>query len=117
MPTTNRANPPIVPVRGQPSTSKPAFFMLLVALALVGYLNYRHYANAGSLLRAWADASRFRLLHARPGMPPRSMLLTTSKSQVVYHVSVHDESSHRIRAAWVRLGTRFWGVMEGMPSR
>jgi len=26
---------------------------------------------------------------------------------------VYDESAHRIRAAWVRLGTRVWGVMEG----
>jgi hypothetical protein len=44
---------------------------------------------------------------------PLSMLFTTSRYQIVYHVSVYDESSHRIRAAWVRLGTRYWGVMNG----
>jgi hypothetical protein len=86
----------------------------LAALALACGLGYRHYAKARALLQDWARANRFRILHARRGLfMPLSMLFTTSKYQVVYHVSLYDESSHRIRSAWVRLGTRWWGVMEG----
>lgn len=85
---------------------------LLMFVALVGYLTYRHYVNARALLQDWAQANRFRILHARRGMP-LSMLFSTSRYQVVYHVSLYDESTHRIRAAWVRLGTRWWGVMDG----
>jgi hypothetical protein len=103
------------PAEGAPSMHHSSFVALsLAALVLACWLGWRHYANARALLQDWARANRFRILHARRGllMPP-SMLFTTSKYQVVYHVSLYDESSHRIRSAWVRLGTRRWGVMEG----
>lgn len=88
-------------------------FLLLTAAAV--YFSWRHYANARALLQSWADANGLRILHARQswGFMPLSMWFTTSKYQVVYHVSVYDEASRRIRSAWVRLGTRWWGVMEG----
>lgn len=88
-------------------------FVLLGAAAI--YLGIRHYANAKALLKDWADANQLRILQAqrRGWRVPLSMLFTTSRYQIVYHVSVYDESSHRIRAAWVRLGTRYWGVMNG----
>ncbi|EIM02106.1 MULTISPECIES: hypothetical protein [Rhodanobacter] len=90
--------------------------VVLMGLLFVaaGYLSYRHYVNAKALLYDWAQANRFRILHARRGMfLPLSMMFTTSRYQVVYHVSLYDESTHRIRTAWVRLGTRYWGVMDG----
>lgn len=91
----------------------PLLFLLLIALAI--WLSWRHYRNAKALLQDWADANGLRILHARQswGAMPLSMWFTTSKYQVVYHVSVYDEASHRMRSAWVRLGTRWWGVMEG----
>lgn len=89
----------------------------LLFLAGVIYLTWRHYANARALLQDWADANRLRILHAKSNagwLPmPLSLWFTTSKYQVVYRVSVYDEATHRIRAAWVRLGTRWWGVMDG----
>jgi len=85
---------------------------LLIAVAV--YLSYRHIMNAKALLRDWAQANNFRILQARMcTFTPWRMYFTTSKYQIVYKVSVYDESAHRIRAAWVRLGTRVWGVMEG----
>jgi len=90
-------------------------FLLLIAAAI--WLSWRHWQNAKALLQDWADANGLRILHAKSNAfwlsMPLSMWFTTSKYQVVYHVSVYDEASHRIRSAWVRLGTRWWGVMEG----
>mgnify|MGYP001038197473 CR=1 FL=1 len=89
--------------------------LLLLAVAAI-WLSWRHYANARALLQNWAEASGLRILHAKSSAfwlsLPLSMWFTTSRYQVVYHVSVYDEASHRIRSGWVRLGTRWWGVME-----
>ncbi|MGH8144954.1 MAG: hypothetical protein ACREPY_01355 [Rhodanobacteraceae bacterium] len=88
--------------------------LLLVIFAAIGYLIWRHYVNAKALLQDWATASHFKILKAsRNLVPPLSWLFTTSKYQVVYRVSIYDESSHRIREAWVRLGRGMWGVMDG----
>ena len=48
----------------------------------------------------------------RSRLPKVPNLKKYTLTSVVYQVSVYDESSHHIRAAWVRLGTRIWGVME-----
>lgn len=84
----------------------------MIALAI--YLSYRHVMNAKALLQDWAQTNHFRIVHARLCMfTPWRIYFTTTKYQVVYKVSLYDESTHRIRAAWVRLGTRVWGVMVG----
>lgn len=44
---------------------------------------------------------------------PWRLYFTTTRYQIVYQVSLYDESTQRVRAARVRLGTRVWGVMEG----
>ncbi|HEV7123692.1 MAG TPA: hypothetical protein VGN24_09790 [Rhodanobacter sp.] len=96
--------------------SHSSSFSLLMPLVLVAtlYFSYRHISNAKALLQDWAQANQLRILHARLRMfMPWRMYFTTSRYQIVYQVSVYDETTHRVRAAWVRLGMRFWGVMEG----
>jgi len=88
--------------------------LMLLVVAIAVYLSYRHVKNAKALLQDWAQASNLRILHSRMcSFMPWRMYFSTSKYQIVYKVSVYDETTHRIRGAWVRLGTRFWGVMEG----
>lgn len=93
----------------------PAFALLLPLVAAVGvFLGWRHLTNAKALLQEWAQANHFRILHSRRCIfMPWRLYFTTTRYQIVYQVSLYDESSHRVRAAWVRLGTRVWGVMEG----
>jgi hypothetical protein len=96
-------------------THAPAFALLMPVVAVVGvFLSYRHITNAKALLQEWAQANQFRILHSRLCIfMPWRLYFTTTRYQIVYQVSVYDESTHRVRAAWVRLGTRVWGVMEG----
>lgn len=90
----------------------PLLFVTLLALAI--WLSCRHYLNARDLLRSWADANGYKILHAnRPFLMPWRMYFGTSRYQVVYHVAVYDDSLKRIRSAWVRLGTFWTGTMNG----
>jgi len=102
--------------RGATPVSQHSTFALLTPalIALIVFLGYRHLANAKALLRDWAQANQFRILHSRLCIfMPWRLYFTTTRYQIVYQVSLYDESTHRVRAAWVRLGTRVWGVMEG----
>ncbi|WP_232823565.1 hypothetical protein [Dyella sp. C9] len=91
----------------------PLLFLLLIAGAIG--LSWRHYQNARALLNDWADANGLRILHAKSNTfwlsVPLSMWLTTSKYQMIFRISVYDESIHRIRTGLVRLGTPIWGIM------
>lgn len=87
--------------------------LLMPVIAIIMYLSWRHIVNAKALLQDWARANQFRILHSRLCIfMPWRLYFTTTKYQIVYQVSLYDESTHRVRAAWVRLGTRVWGVME-----
>jgi hypothetical protein len=102
---------------GQKATpvSHPSSVLLLMPplLAIGIYLGYRHVMKAKALLQEWAQTNHFRIVRARLCIfMPWRIYFTTTKYQVVYQVSLYDESTHRIRAAWVRLGTRVWGVMD-----
>ncbi|CAM0997582.1 Lipoprotein [Rhodanobacter sp. Root179] len=88
--------------------------LCLVALVLASYYGYRRYLKARALLQSWADANSYRILHAkRRLLMPLGMFFTTSRSQVVYHVAVYDDSLKRIRSGWVRLGAYWTGAMDG----
>lgn len=88
--------------------------LMMLAVVVAALLSYRHVRNARALLQEWAQAEGFRILHARLRfLMPWRLYFTTTRYQVVYQVSLYDPSSHRVRAAWVRLGTRVWGVMDG----
>jgi len=91
----------------------PLLFSLLIAGVIWG--SWRHYQNARTLLRDWADANGLRILHAKSNTfwlsVPLSMWLTTSKYQMIFRISAYDESIHRIRTGLVRLGTPIWGIM------
>lgn len=87
--------------------------LIPVLLIGVGYWAWRQYQGAQSLLADWARANHLRILGNKRGIPPLAMWFGTSKNQYLYHVEVLDESTHRIRRAWVKLGSYWWGVMDG----
>ena len=90
----------------------PSIAAVLVLLIVALALGMRAWRAARTLLQVWANANALTILQARRAwLPPLSMLFTTSRFQVVYHVSVYDEQTRRIRSAWVRLGTWWLGLM------
>jgi hypothetical protein len=95
--------------------NKPGFLLLCVIMvALACFLTYRHIVMARALLQDWADASSYKILHARRAFfLPWGMWLGTSRYQVVYHVAIYDPSIKRVRSAWLRLGTYWTGSMDG----
>ncbi|GAB2543653.1 hypothetical protein [Rhodanobacter koreensis] len=86
--------------------------LIILLLAMPFYIVWYH-ARMKSMLAAWAKANRFTILEARRGFfPPLRMLLTTSREQALMHVKVYDESTHRIRSGWLRLGSYWWGLLD-----
>ena len=72
--------------------------LLLLAALLVAAFLLLHYRRARALLDDWIGSQQLQLLHARLALaPPLSMLLTTSKAQVVYRIRVYDPAQQRIR--------------------
>ena len=79
----------------------------VLAIALGIALSVRRSAE---VLRGWADAEGFELLHSEPRYLFRGPFsLTTEKGQTVYRVMVRDRSD-RTRTGWVRCGHWFWGL-------
>ncbi|WP_426690280.1 hypothetical protein [Rhodanobacter ginsengiterrae] len=90
------------------------FLLTAVVIGLACWLGYRHYVGSRELLKAWARANGYTILHARRSLfMPLGMYFTTSRSQVVFHVAVYDTSRKRNRSAWVRLGTYWVGSLDG----
>lgn len=89
--------------------------LLLIAAAL--WSGWYQYQNAKAVLQDWADAHRLRILQAKYSLfvwsVPLTWLFTTSKYQLLWHVSVYDESTHRIRSAWLRFRMYPWGGLRG----
>lgn len=85
----------------------------ILPLALIPPYIYWYLARTKSMLTAWAASCGFTILEAKRNyIPPWRMWLTTSKSQVVMHVKVYDDATHRIRSGWLRLGSYWWGVFD-----
>lgn len=85
----------------------------IIALVAILFLFYRHTQNARQLLREWATANHYKILKVETGHIPPTSMWFASRYQVIYEVSLYDESAQRIRHAWVKLGTRYWGFMNG----
>ena len=85
---------------------------ILILLLLPPYL-YWYYARTKAMIHDWAAANQVRLLESRRlWFPPLGMFLTTSKSQSIVRIRVYDETTHRIRSGWLRLGSYWWGVLD-----
>ncbi|HEY1589606.1 MAG TPA: hypothetical protein VGG00_07715 [Rhodanobacter sp.] len=86
--------------------------LVILLLAMPFYIGW-YYARMKSMLAAWATANRLTILETHRGFfPPLRMLLTTSREQALLHVKVYDESTHRIRNGWVRLGSYWSGLLD-----
>lgn len=85
----------------------------ILLLALIPPYLYWYMARTKSMLASWAASCGYRILEARRSyIPPWKLWLTTSRSQVVMHVKVYDNATHRIRSGRVRLGSYWWGVFD-----
>ena len=87
--------------------------VVIVLLAIITYC-YWYYSRSKSLLQNWVSTNGFKLLHVKRGSPiaPLAMYFTTSRNQALFHVAVYDPSVHRIRSAWIRLGSRWLGLLD-----
>ena len=91
--------------------------LLLLAALLVAAFLLLHYRRARALLDDWIGSQQLQLLHAHLALaPPLSMLLTTSKAQVVYRIRVYDPAQQRIRSGWLRLGGYWRGLADAEAS-
>jgi hypothetical protein len=87
--------------------------LLIIVLLLIPFYICWYYARLKTMLATWAAANQYKILETRRGFfPPLRMLLTTSKEQTLMHVKVYDESTHRIRNGWLRLGSYWWGLLD-----
>ena len=109
----------VVVIRTPPSSRGSTLIMLLVVVAVMITLQTLGSGRLRSVMQAWADANGYKILHSRLcglfQFMPLGWIFSTTRYQFVYHVAVYDESSHRIRSGWVRLGTR-WGKWGGFAS-
>jgi hypothetical protein len=84
-----------------------------VAVALFGY---RRLQRINALVEQWATLNRYTLLRYGvpwlPPWPPLSLLFGTTRSQSLRRIRIYDETAHHIRNGWLRLGTRWWGLLD-----
>jgi hypothetical protein len=84
--------------------------LVLVLLPLYVYWDIR---RVKAMVAAWAALNRCRMLESRRAwFPPLGMFLTTSKYQVIVRIRVYDETTHRIRNGWLRLGSYWLGLLD-----
>jgi hypothetical protein len=84
-------------------------FAIPIGLCVTVFIFYRRgIRERDKTLRRWASDNNFELLHfERCFLTGGFSLLTTSRRQTVYFVSVRDQE-HRERSGWVRVDG-FWG--------
>lgn len=91
------------------------FLSSLLALAIIALCLYWHVTQVRESVTAWATRHRYKLLDYRrvflPPWPPAAVVLGTRKSQVLVSVRIYDETTHRIRHGWLRLGSPWWGLL------
>jgi len=92
---------------------KVTFWIVLTA-GIIAYTTWWFYRTR-SMVKRWAEHSRLKLLDYSvmpfPPYPPIMVTLTTSRNQLIVRMRVYDDSIHRIRHGWLRLGSFWWGLM------
>ncbi len=68
-----------------------------------------------TMLNRWAERNGLKLLDCSvmpfPPYPPIRVTLTSSRSQLIVRMRVHDDRIHRIRQGWQRPGSFWWGLL------
>lgn len=68
-----------------------------------------------TMVNRWAEHNGLKVLDYSimpfPPYPPIMVTLTTSRNQLIVRMRVYDDSMHRIRTGWLRLGTFWWGLL------
>ena len=83
----------------------------LCAAALAAWGIARRWSKSRSLVHEWARREHLEILHMERGVFRRGPLFWfTSKGQEVFHVTLRERSG-RVRAAWVRCGSWWWGLL------
>lgn len=66
-----------------------------------------------AMVAAWAELNGCKMLEwRRSWVPPLNLWVTSSRSQVIVSIRVYDETTHRIRSGWLRLGSFWWGLLD-----
>ena len=81
---------------------------------IIAYTTWWFYRTR-TMVNRWAEQNRLRVLDYSvmpfPPYPPALVTLTTSTNQLIVRMRVYDNSIHRIRTGWLRLGTFWWGLL------
>lgn len=86
-----------------------------IVVSLLALYTWWHYQRVNAMVAAWAQSNGYRILEVRRWVltfPPLGMLLTTSKEQSIVHVRLFDPSMQRIREAFLRVGSYWWGTLD-----
>jgi hypothetical protein len=88
-----------------------ALFAVLLGIAAVAGMLWWHFSRSEAILQRWADQNGFHIIDRRPRLWFKGPFFwTTSRSQVVYSVTVEDNQGRR-RTGWVRCGGWFFGLL------
>lgn len=88
-------------------------WIVLIA-GIIAYTIWWFYRTR-TMVNRWAEHNRLKMLDYSvlpfPPYPPIMVALTTSRNQLIVRMRVYDDSIHRIRTGWLRLGTFWWGLL------
>lgn len=86
-------------------------FVVLVPIAIALVIYTWTISRSDTILRNWASQHRYRIVQQQYCWFWRGPFFwTSSKNQVVYHVTVEDRDG-RQRTGYVRCGGWFWGLL------
>ena len=83
----------------------PLGIVVLVVLSIVW-----HFGRSSSILEQWANQHGYRILSREYCCIKGPFIWTSGKDQVVYYVTIEDESGQK-RQGWVRCGGLFLGML------
>jgi hypothetical protein len=93
-----------------PTQSDLTFFLIVAVIAFALLAIAWHYSRSRAILQKWADDNGYQLLQSEYRWFRKGPFFwTTSRDQVVYHVTVLDQLG-RERKGWVRCGSWWFGL-------
>ena len=91
--------------------SGAAFILVLFVIVIGIAMSFGRYAKASSILEDWARENGYALISSeRRSLFRGPFFLTTSKSQLVYHIVVEDANGLR-RSGYARVGGWMIGLL------
>ncbi|MFC5525320.1 hypothetical protein ACFPPA_06150 [Rhodanobacter ginsengisoli] len=87
--------------------------LIVMAAGIIAYTTW-WFHRTRTMVDRWAEHNGLKVLDYSimpfPPYPPIMVTLTTSRNQLIVRMRVYDDSIHRIRSGWLRLGSFWWGL-------